>query len=392
MPDKLRILIIDDERDIAEFIYDVAIDTGYDAVAIYHSNQFEEIYSTGFDVLVLDLVMPERDGVELLRYMAEQQSSPQIILISGYDTGVLHSAQKLASEHGLNVVATLSKPIVHEELETLLENLSSIPEKQNQNTLELQELPGKEELQKAIKQGELEVFFQPQLNINDHSLAGLEALIRWNHPQRGLLMPNIIIPLAEQAGLMEELTSEVIEQSLQPLNVWSKHGIKTKVSINIPAGSLKELGFPERLNEKISQYQLQPEQIALEITESGLMHDLAKSLDVLTRLRLKGIKLSIDDFGTGYSSMVQLYRVPFSEMKIDRSFVMHATTDTEALAIVEIIILLGHKLGMTVVSEGIEDQETWNILSELGCDVAQGYFIAKPMPGKQLHEWVKANC
>jgi len=391
MPDKKRLLVVDDERDIGEFICDVATDIGFDSLSIHNANQFEQTYATGFDVLVLDLVMPERDGVELLRYMAEQQSSIVIILISGYDSGVLHSAQKLASEHGLNVVATLSKPIVHEELEALLENISAIPEKLTYATTEEQEVPSKEELQIAIEQAQLEVYFQPQLKMNNSSLAGVEALIRWNHPERGLLMPNIIIPLAEQTRLMEELTSEVIEQSFRQLRTWKEQGLKTQVSINITADSLKELGFPEWLNEKINQYQLDPKQVALEITESGLMQDLAKSLDVLTRLRLKGIKLSIDDFGTGYSSMVQLYRVPFTEMKIDRSFVMHASKDAEALAIVEIIILLGHKLGMTVVSEGIENKATWELLSKLGCDIAQGYYTARPMPGEKVLEWYKKS-
>ncbi|MCP4433512.1 MAG: EAL domain-containing protein, partial [Gammaproteobacteria bacterium] len=231
----------------------------------------------------------------------------------------------------------------------------------------------------------------PQLNVTRGSLAGVEALVRWNHPQRGLLMPDIIIPLAEQAGMMDELTSEVIDQSFSQLKTWQEQGLQTQISINISAGSLVELGFPELVSSKIEQYRLQPKQIALEVTETSLMQDLAKSLDVLTRLRIKGIKLSIDDFGTGYSSMVQLYRAPFSEIKIDQSFVSHATKDAEAQAIVDITILLGNRLDLTVVSEGVEDQETWDLLSTLGCDVAQGYFIARPMPGDQLLKWVESR-
>jgi len=393
MSDKLRILIVDDEPDIGEFISDVATDMGFDAVAIHHATEFEKTFSSGFDVVVLDLVMPDRDGVEILRYMADQQISTQVILISGYDSGVLHSAQKLALEHGLNVIASLSKPIVHEELETLLGGITATPESQHgSSTIKLLELPDKEDLQKAINNGELEAWFQPQVDISSSgSLVGVEALVRWNHPERGLLMPDIIIPLAEHSGLMDALTTEMIDQSGKQLNLWQQQGLQTNISINVTADSLKELHFPERLSKKIEQYQLQPEQIVIEVTESGLMQDLVKSLDVLTRLRLKGIELSIDDFGTGYSSMVQLYRVPFSEIKIDQSFVKLATSDAEALAIVEITILLGHKLGMTVVAEGVEDKQTWSLLSKLGCDVAQGYFIAKPMPGDQLLKWLEKH-
>ena len=390
MSDKLRLLIVDDEPDIGDFISDVAIDMGFDAIATHEATRFEEIYSSGFDVVVLDLVMPDRDGVELLRYMADQHAVTKIILISGYDIGVLHSAQKLALEHGLNVIATLSKPIIHEQLETLLGSITASLTHSPGHHIELHELPAKEELHNAITQGELEIWYQPQFDMmSSESLAGVEALVRWNHPQRGLLMPNIIIPLAEHSGLMEALTAEVIDQSLTQLGRWEKQGLHTTVSINIMADCLKELNFPEQLSEKIKQHQLQAGQVVVEITESGLMQDLAKSLDVLTRLRMKGIELSIDDFGTGYSSMVQLYRVPFSEIKIDQSFVRQATSDAEALAIVEITILLGHKLNMSVVAEGVEDRQTWDLLSELGSDVAQGYFMARPMRADELLPWLE---
>ncbi len=387
--DRLRMLVMDDEPDIGEFIRDVAIDVGFDAVAIHQASKFEKVYSSGFEVIVLDLVMPDIDGVELLRFLAGQHASAKIILISGYDKGVLNSAQKLALEHGLDIIATFGKPLIHEELETLFGSITSSPEYLRDSTIELLELPTKEELKTAIGEGELEPWFQPQLGIQSGSLVGVEALIRWNHPQRGLLMPNIIIPLAEQTKMMDELTSFVFEQSFKWIRAWREQGLETRTSINVTVESLKELGFPERVSEKARQYQLSPKQVVVEVTESGLMLDLTKSLDVLTRTRMKGIELSIDDFGTGYSSMVQLYRAPFSEIKVDRSFVMQATSDAEALAIVEMTILLGHKLGMTVVAEGIENKETWHLLADLGCDTAQGFLISKPMPGNKLVEWAK---
>lgn len=392
MSDKHRLLVVDDELDIAEFIRDVAIDVGFDAIATHRANDFEQLYSDDIDVVVLDLVMPQRDGVELLRFMANQYSSAKIILISGYDTGVLHSAQKLAAEQGLDVVETLSKPILYDELEILLRQLPLTSENRPQQaTIELLELPTEEELQKALAQGELEVYYQPQLDFSSGSLAGVEALVRWNHPERGLLMPNLIIPLAEETGLMDMLTSEVLEQSFRQASIWLQGGLKTQVSINMAPCNFKHLDLPEWITEKLQEYKLSPDQIAMEVTETTLMQELTKSLDILTRLRMKGVELSIDDFGTGYSSLVQLHRIPFSELKIDLSFVMKATTDPEALAIVEITILLGHKLGMSVVAEGIDSQETWDLLAGLGCDVGQGYFIARPMPGDQLLAWLETR-
>lgn len=391
MSDKHRLLVVDDELDIAEFIRDVAIDVGFDAIATHRANDFEQLYSDDIDVVVLDLVMPQRDGVELLRFMANRYSPAKIILISGYDTGVLHSAQKLAAEQGLDVVETLSKPILYDELEALLRLIPLTSENKQQESIELLELPTEDELQRALTQGELEVFYQPQLDFSKGSLAGVEALVRWNHPERGLLMPNFIIPLAEETGLMDALTTEVIEQSFRQARIWLQAGLKTQVAINMAPCNFRHLDLPEWITEKLQEYELSPDQIAMEVTETTLMQELTKSLDILTRLRMKGVELSIDDFGTGYSSLVQLHRIPFSELKIDLSFVMKATTDPEALAIVEITILLGHKLGMSVVAEGVDSQETWDLLAGLGCDVGQGYFIARPMPGNQLLDWLETR-
>ncbi|WP_177419130.1 GGDEF/EAL domain-containing response regulator [endosymbiont of Lamellibrachia barhami] len=389
MADKRKLLVIDDEPEIGVFVRDVALDLGYEAIAIHRPDSFEEYFSDDIDLVVLDLIMPGRDGVELLRTMAGRASTASIILISGYDIGVLHSAQKLASEQGLHVVGTLTKPIRYRELEDMLNAIVYPPKNRPHDAIELLEFPSEQELQRAINNDELEPYFQPQVNFSDNSLVGVEALIRWRHPAHGLLMPNIIIPLAEQFGLMDKLSAEVLQQAFKQVSEWMAAGLKTRVAINMAPCNFKDLNLPELIDVKIRQYGLGSDQVTLEVTETTLMQELIKSLDILTRLRMKRIKLSIDDFGTGYSSLQQLHRIPFSEMKIDKSFVMRATSDKEALAIVKMTILLGHELGMKVVAEGIENQETWDLLSDLGCDVAQGYFIAKPMPGRQLPEWVR---
>ncbi len=387
MSNKRKLLIIDDEPEIAIFLCDVALELGYDAVATHRPYTFEQFYSDELGIVILDLVMPGRDGIELLRIMAQHKSRAAIILISGYDTGVLHSAQKLASEHGLHVAGTLSKPIRYTDLEELLGTIN-FPEKNNdQNKIKTHALPKEQELHQAISNNELEVFFQPQVRFSDKTLNGVEALIRWHHPALGFLGANDIIPLAEQSGFMDMLFVEVVEQSFNQVAQWQEGGLTTCVAINMAPCNFKDLDLPEWISSKIKKFGLSSEQISLEVTETTLMQELIKSLDIMTRLRMKQIKLSIDDFGTGYSSLLQLHRIPFSEMKIDKSFVMRATSDKEALAIVKMTIMLGHELGMEVVAEGIEDQKTWNLLSELGCDIAQGYFIARPMPGTQLLEW-----
>ncbi len=390
MQDKPHLLIVDDEPDIGEFIRNIAVLAGFDAEFIDEASQFEACYHPDTRVVVLDLFMPERDGIELLRVMAELNAKTAIILISGYDKSVLNSARKLAKEQGLFVAGTLAKPFRYDEIELLLNNLALLPlENQSQTGQTRSGAISEQALKNALETDQLVVHFQPQVEFGNGKLAGVEALVRWQHPDHGLLMPGRFIPLAEQSGLIDRLTDVVIEKSLQQLGEWLQQGLRINVAINMPPVSLKNLHFPEYISERINACGLAAEQVTLEVTETTLMQELARSLDILTRIRMKGMSLSIDDFGTGYSSLVQLYRIPFTELKIDLSFVKHAVSDPEALAIVKMTTMLGHELGMSIVAEGVEDQSTWHLLKQLGCDIAQGYYIAKPMPGEKILAWAK---
>jgi len=390
MQDKPHLLIVDDEPDIGEFIRNIAVLAGFNAEFIDEASQFEACYHSDTRVVVLDLFMPERDGIELLRVMAELNAKTAIILISGYDKSVLNSARKLAKEQGLFVAGTLAKPFRYDEIELLLNNLALLPlDNQSQTGQTRSGAISEQALKNALETDQLVVHFQPQVEFGNGKLAGVEALVRWQHPDHGLLMPGRFIPLAEQSGLIDRLTDVVIEKSLQQLGEWLQQGLRINVAINMPPVSLKNLHFPEYISERINACGLAAEQVTLEVTETTLMQELARSLDILTRIRMKGMSLSIDDFGTGYSSLVQLYRIPFTELKIDLSFVKHAVSDPEALAIVKMTTMLGHELGMSIVAEGVEDQSTWYLLKQLGCDIAQGYYVAKPMPGEKILAWAK---
>ncbi len=381
-----KLLIIDDEPDIGAFVRDVALEAGYDAIVTTSPAEFKDIYRAGVDVVVMDLVMPEADGVELIRYLAHTHYPSALILMSGFDATVLHSAHELAAEHGLHVAGSLAKPIHFRELEQLL---LAIPGSVTSPETDVGRSPEVEELREALRTRQLLLHYQPQLDLHGQSLVGFEALVRWQHPHRGILEPRLFLPMVEDGGLMESLTDIVINQALAQAREWARQGLITPIAVNVPASTLKHLDFPERLAQLTDQYGLRPSSIMLEVTETVLMRELVTSLDVLTRLRIKGARLSIDDFGTGYSSMLQLHRVPFTQLKIDRSFICKVCHDEEARAIVETTTLLGHKLGMEVVAEGVENQAIMDHVKTLGCDVAQGFLIAKPMPAEEGLQWAQ---
>ncbi|MFV9615913.1 MAG: EAL domain-containing protein [Gammaproteobacteria bacterium] len=391
---KSTIYLLDDEEALVELHCEVAELAGFNAQGFTRASQFFEHvaeFETG-SVMVLDLHMPEMDGIEVMRRLAKMPNPPALILISGHDVGVLLSAEKLCRAHGLEVIASLRKPLPVDTLLQLFEQ--HIPnanrQKHKDSRLVADEIT-LVELQHAIRNEQLVLHFQPQIEIATNQLSGIEALVRWQHPEQGLIYPDRFIALAEQNGLMAELTHWVIDKTVKQEQLWQDAGLTTTMSVNISALDITGLMLPEQLAELLKNNELAPTRLTLEVTESALMGELVTSLDILTRLRLKGIRLSIDDFGTGYSSLSLLHRVPFTELKIDRSFVSHMSEDNEARAIVKTCILLGHELSMRVVAEGVETEEDLALLKQMGCDLAQGYFIARPMPGSELLAWVKTR-
>jgi len=350
------------------------------------------------DVVLLDLMMPGVDGIEVLRNLAEKKSTARVVLISGYDQSVLHSAERLAYDYGLKLEGQFTKPISIDALTELLatilskiccENIESV----NATPVLIKPSkiasfqPTKDDLLSGIKNKEFMLHYQPQINMVNGELSGVEALVRWQHPVHGLIFPDSFIQLSENTGVIGQLTEEVTNLAVAQIERWRRQGAEIKVSVNISAQNITTLNLPEQLNELMARHKISPSMLVLEVTESALMGNLTLSLDILTRLRLKGIHLSIDDFGTGFSSLSQLHKIPFTELKIDQSFVADMDKNSDSYAIVETCIMLGHKLHMEVVAEGIEDQTIWNLLVEMGCDVAQGYFIAKPMSANKLIDW-----
>lgn len=387
----IQVLAVDDDTFMLELIGVALKGLGVDNVQCASTGASALAALDGsvdqIDLLICDLNMPGMDGVEFLRHLAGQEFTGDVALISGEDWRILKSVETLAGAHNLNIVGTYSKPITREKLADILEQVGENHQKRSRGPTE----PiTEDELRRGIHGDELLVYYQPKVSIATRELIGVEALVRWHHESRGLVFPDAFIHVAEQFDLIDDLTDAVFIKSMKQGGEWLAGGLDIKVSVNISVDSLNRLDLPEFIVEKAAERGVDTSHIMLEVTESRLMEDIKKPLEILSRLRLKGIGLSIDDFGTGHSSMVQLKRIPFTELKIDRAFVNGATKDEDARAILEFNVDLAKKLGLSIVAEGVEEQEDWDLLASLNVDLVQGYYIAKPMPGDEIVLWYEA--
>lgn len=383
---EVRLLILDDDPLVGDTVAMMAKSLGADSAYCRNAEEFLAQIAT-FDPthIVLDLVMPGVDGIGIIQRLGELGCDVELIIASGVDSRVLDAAQRSAQQHGLILAGALSKPFTRAALATLLERRKDVPVQQLTKSVH-HAAPSPGDLKIALRDGEISPVFQPKVRCNDGSLVGYEALARWTRGEKNVCGPDTFVPIAEQSGCAFLLTEIIVKKSLEWLGTNFLETSQT-MAVNVPAICLENDDAISMIEAACSEFGITPERIVLEVTESGAIDPNSGALDVLTRARLAGMKLSIDDFGVGYSSLVQLARMPFSEIKIDRSFVADLCHSSEAQAIVAAILGMSDGLGMTTVAEGVEDLDTYMRLRDMGCDVAQGYFIGRPMTASRAIAW-----
>jgi EAL domain-containing protein (putative c-di-GMP-specific phosphodiesterase class I)/CheY-like chemotaxis protein len=375
-----HLLVLDDDPDMCAFVVHAAASAGYDATSSTDFEKFKAGLTPGTSVVVVDLMMPEVDGIQVLRYLSSQGCASEIILISGYDKKVLRVAEQLARALGLNIRTSIQKPVTSNRLQEALAKRGDAKRQSPAGLASGDTFTDRETLRRAITHNQLLVHYQPEFYIKTRKLAGWEALVRWQHPTRGLLPASAFIEAFEASGLIDELTWVVVKKILADKRAWVRDDARIAVSMNISALSLRDLSLPEKLLTVITDHGGASSDFVIEITESGLIRELRTALDVLARMRLKGFGLSIDDFGTGYATMQHLQRVPAKELKLDMAFIQSMLSDESANVIVRKTVELAHDLDMHVVAEGVETAEQLSALSGCGCDVAQGYLLGRPGP------------
>jgi EAL domain-containing protein (putative c-di-GMP-specific phosphodiesterase class I)/DNA-binding NarL/FixJ family response regulator len=381
-----RILVLDDDPFMLKLLDLMLGSLGFTQVTTCANGRaaLEWIDSpAGAPALILfDLNMPGMDGVEFVRHLVERRYGGSLILVSGENERMLQTAESLVRAHGMTVLGRLHKSVRREALVALLDKWT---QHSLGRPLIAKKVYGADEVRAAIANGELVNHYQPKVSVSTGQVTGVEALVRWRHPVDGMVFPDQFIGVAEAHGLIDDLTTAVLCAALTQTRIWRDLGLALRMSINVSMDNLASLDFPEFVAGRAAAAGVSPEDVVLEVTESRLMKDLRIPLEVLARLRL-----TIDDFGTGHSSLAQLRDFPFDELKVDRGFVHGAFEDETLRAIYDASLGLAKQLGMDIVAEGVEDRDDWDFLRRTGCGMAQGYFIAKPMPADALPGWIQA--
>ncbi|MDG6773510.1 EAL domain-containing response regulator [Thiomicrorhabdus sp. ZW0627] len=389
-----QIFIMDDEPAFGELISDVAEMLKIGAAYLHQPELFESELSKYPDtqLIFLDLHMPGRDGVELIRSLAERNYTGAIVLMSGYDEGVLGTAYDLAEAHELKLLPTLKKPFSIQDLKNLINEFKSSffhqDESQNKPKIQDQEMEA-DEIRQALEESRLILHYQPQINLKNYEVIGFESLARIKDRNGQLIYPNRFIDAMEANGLNELFLQRLLERLEQDYQTYFKNHPNFTISINVSALDLNRLDFPDTLASHARVMGIEPQNLIIEITESSAIQHLKTGLDILARLRLKGFKLSIDDFGTGTAVLENIKRMPFTELKIDRVFIEKLSTDKRLESLTGDTIQMARHLNLIVVAEGIENLNTVHLLQNMGCDIAQGYFFAKPMCPDGLFEFLQ---
>jgi EAL domain-containing protein (putative c-di-GMP-specific phosphodiesterase class I) len=327
--------------------------------------------------VVIDLEAPGIDPIDALNLLNATRASSKLVLLAGSDLRKLANAKRVAESLSLEVAGTLERPLMMSALSRLL---SRHAESRAPLTAE--------ELQRGLREHELLLHYQPIFarQAKQWVIRSAEALVRWQHPDRGLLYPGQFLKLAESSGLLSELTDFVFADAMRQAGVWEAQGLDLAVDINLSPGLVRDAGFLERFMRSLKEYDVSAERITLEVIEAASLQDRELVRDVLTRLRLHGVGLSLDDFGTGYSSLTELCRLPFSEIKIDRTLIHDVPDSRQASTVVSAIIDLAHRLSIRVCAEGVETEQAFDFLKDAGCDSLQGVLFAPPMPARDVEQ------
>lgn len=338
-------------------------------------------------IVFCDLAMPGMDGVEVVREIQRLGYPAAIVLVSGKDRRILDIVSKVARDAGHSVVGSMAKPFAEEQLEELLRIARGVRPAAPQPPKGPAQLEATE-IRQAIDEGRIAVVLEPQVRLKDGRLVAMEALARIETAD-GLIPPVRFIASAERHGLIEAMTRQLMDKLFRQVGRWHRDGLMIDVSVNLSTSLLVEPSMPTTIMNAATSASVAPQHIMLELTEStAAEHSIEDVIESVARFRLKDFRVAIDDFGTGQSTLERLQRIPFTDLKVDRTFVTGASNDDDKRGIIEYSVQLAHRLGLNVIAEGVETSADEDQVRRLGCEMAQGYFYTRPLPLNQVDDWI----
>ncbi len=385
---KGRLLVVDDDLVQRTIIGKVGSRLGYDtAIASSFERAAELLRAEAFDVMTLDLSLGKRDGVELLRLAADLGlNTMPIVIISGCDERILNTTRRMGQALNLSLTSCLTKPLDLDRLREALLMPASGPETSPSSAVE--PVIDRERIVAALESNEFFVEFQPKISLETNRVIGAEALARWRMPEFGILSPAIFIPIVERLGLMPDLTNRILTLAIADSRKLIEQQPGFTIAVNVSGSLLTDLMLPQQIESILRENEVAAESLIVEVTESVAMSDVDRAMDILVRLRIKGVGAAIDDFGTGFSSLAALARLPFNELKIDQSFVKGCEADDDLVKIVEASVGLARAFRMKVVAEGIDNPRTLARVRQAGCDLGQGYLFAPSLRLERIARWM----
>ncbi len=385
----LSVLVIDDQAVARQWVRGVLGTLGIEHVVEASSSHqaLQAVTEQGarFDLILVDLRMPGKDGIETIRMLASMGLQCAVAILSIEDERVIESAGLLATLRGLNLVGAVSKPLSVEKLELILKRATEVGKPKVPVTIDLVE----DELAGALSRGELELHYQPKIHMYSGECIGAEATIHWMHPRHGLLGSDAVVPKAERSpALLAQLTTFTLQQAITTCGRWHFDGRDIGVSMNLSPQAINHLDLPDIIETVALERNVLPGSITIEIAEATLPDNLATMVDIAARMRIKGFRLALDDFSGRHSAVKKVLEIPFSELKLDRAFVDGCSETPGKRAVVEAGLAIARNLKLSTVAIGVRQRPDWDLLAELGCEVAQGPFIARPMPETGFDIWL----
>lgn len=385
----LNVLVIDDQQVARQWVRGVLGSLGIEQVVEASSSHqaLQAVTERGakFDLILVDLRMPGKDGIETIRMLASMGLQCAVAILSIEDERVIESAGLLATLRGLNLVGAVSKPLNVEKLEQILKRTTEVIKPKGAASLEFTEI----ELGDALARGDVEVYYQPKIHMWSGECVGAEATVRWMHPRHGLLSDDVIVPMAERSpALLAQLTTLTFQQAITTCARWHSDSRDIGVAINLSPLAFSNLELPDVLEAVALEHNLLPGRVTIEVAEATLPDNLAMMVDIATRLRIKGFRLALDHFTGKHSAVKEILEIPFNELKLDGAFVDGCSEAPGKRAVVEAGLAIARNLKLSTVAVGVTQRPDWDLLAQLGCEVAQGRFIAHPMTEMGFGIWL----